>query len=215
MCCIIDWPPYVERVVGDCQCGFHQGRSRTEQIFNVCQVLEKCKEVGIEMHHLFIDFKAAYDSIDRTRLYLAMEEMQIPKKLINLVRVTMRNTEYQIRIQSTLSESLLIKKSPSGRYPSILLFNVALEKVIRDVKINTRGNIFYKSVQIFACADDIDIVGQSQAAMKEAFISLEKVAKEMNLHVNQEKTKYMPVTKKDYAHIPSHIEIGPYQFETA
>jgi hypothetical protein len=24
----------------------------------------------------------------------------------------------------------------------------------------------------------------------------------------------MPVTKKDYAHIPSHIEIGPYQFET-
>jgi hypothetical protein len=24
----------------------------------------------------------------------------------------------------------------------------------------------------------------------------------------------MPVTIKDYAHIPSHTEIGPYQFET-
>jgi hypothetical protein len=127
----------------------------------------------------------------------------------------MRNTEYQIRIQSTLSEPLLIKnRIHQGDTLAYLLFNVALEKVIRDVKINTRGNIFYRSVQIFSCADDIDIVGRSQTAMKEAFISLEKVAKEMNLQVNQEKTKYMPVTKEDYAYIPSHIEIGPYQFET-
>jgi hypothetical protein len=36
----------------------------------------------------------------------------------------------------------------------------------------------------------------------------------MGLQVNQEKTKYMPVTEKDYAHIPSHTEIGSYQFET-
>jgi hypothetical protein len=41
-----------ERVVGDYQCGFRQERSTTEQIFNVRQILEKCKEVGIQMHHL-------------------------------------------------------------------------------------------------------------------------------------------------------------------
>jgi hypothetical protein len=56
------------------------------------QNILKSREVGIEMHHLFIDFKAAYDSMDRTSLHLAMEEMQIPKKLVNLVRITMRNT---------------------------------------------------------------------------------------------------------------------------
>jgi hypothetical protein len=57
-------------------------------------------------------------------------------------------------------------------------------------------------------------VGRSQAAMKEAFISLEMAAKEMGLQVNQENTKYMTVNKKYYTHIPSHIEICPYQFET-
>jgi hypothetical protein len=57
--------PYVEKVVGDYQCAFLQGRSTKEQVFNVRQILEKCKEVGIQMHHLFIDFKTAYDSIDR------------------------------------------------------------------------------------------------------------------------------------------------------
>jgi hypothetical protein len=40
-------------------------------------------------------------------------------------------------------------------------------------------------------------VGRSEAAMKEVFITLEKAAKKMSLQVNQEKTKYMPVTKKD------------------
>jgi 4-hydroxy-L-threonine phosphate dehydrogenase PdxA len=95
-----------------------------------------------------------------------------------------------------------------------LLFNIALEKVIRYAKINTRGGIFCKSVQIFAYADDIDIVGRSQVAVKEVFISLEKAAKKMGLQVNKGKAKYMPVTKKDYAHISSHIEIGSYQFET-
>jgi hypothetical protein len=40
-----------------------------------------------------------------------------------------------------------------------LLFNIALEKVVRDAGINTRGTIFCKSVQILAFADDIDIIG--------------------------------------------------------
>jgi hypothetical protein len=50
--------------------------------------------------------------------------------------------------------------------------------------------------------------------MKEAFISLEKAAREMHLQINQEKTKCMPATKQDCRHSPSHIEIGPYKFET-
>jgi sorting nexin-29 len=100
------------------------------------------------MHHLFIEFTAANDRTDRTRLY------------INLVRITVKNTQYQIRIQSTLFEPLLIKNGVhQGDALACLLFNIRLEKVIRDAKINTRGSIFFKSVQIFAYADDIDIVG--------------------------------------------------------
>jgi hypothetical protein len=47
-------------------------------------VLEKCNEFGIETHHIFIDFRAVYDSIDRSNLYMAMKEFQIPRKLIAL-----------------------------------------------------------------------------------------------------------------------------------
>jgi hypothetical protein len=48
------------------------------------------------------------------------------------------------------------------------VFNIALEKVIRDSGINLRGTNFYKSVQILAYVDDIVIIGRTQKAMKEA-----------------------------------------------
>jgi sorting nexin-29 len=60
--------PY-EKNIGDYQCGFRQGRSTSEQILSIRQILQKYSEFGIETHHLFSDFKAAYDSIDRCNLY--------------------------------------------------------------------------------------------------------------------------------------------------
>lgn len=44
--------------------------------------------------HLVRDFKASYDSIDRTRLCLANEKIEIVKKLINMITVTVRNAQY-------------------------------------------------------------------------------------------------------------------------
>jgi len=49
--------------------------------------------------------------------------------------------------------------------------------------------------------------------MTEAFTSLEKTAKDMNLFIKQEKTKYMPVTKKSHANYPHRLEVGPYKFQ--
>jgi sorting nexin-29 len=90
---------------------------------------------------------------------------------------------------------------------------VALEKFARDATLNIRGTIFYKSVQILVYADDIDIIGRTQSAKIEAFNRLGKAAKDMNLLVNQEKTKYMPVTRRSHAHNPYHLEVEPYKFE--
>jgi sorting nexin-29 len=94
-----------------------------------------------------------------------------------------------------------------------LLFNIALETVIRDAAVNIRGTIFYKSIQIVAYADDIHIIGRTQSALIAAFTSLEKAAKDMNLFTNQEKTKHIPVTKKSHANYLHHLEVGSYKFQ--
>jgi len=124
--------PYVETTIGDYQCGFHQERSTVHQIFTVHQILEKFSEYGKDIHHLFIDFKAAYVSIDRRCLYAAMEELNIPQKLIALVKATMNNTQCRVKIQNRFSEPINVKNGVRQGDPlACLLFNIALENVIR------------------------------------------------------------------------------------
>jgi hypothetical protein len=55
---------------------------------------------------------------------------------------------------------------------------------------------------------------EHKKSTKETFLNLEKAAKKMNLQINQNKTKYMPVTKNECANGPVHIEIGSYKCET-
>ena len=72
-----------------------------------------------------------------------------------------------------------------------ILFNIELEQIIREADINQRGNIFYKSVQILAYADDVDIISRSPKSLQEATIALDRAARMMGLEINQAKTKHM------------------------
>ena len=60
-----------------------------------------------------------------------------------------------------------------------ILFNMALEKIIREANINQRGNILYKSVQILAYADDIDIISRSLKSLQEVTIALDRAERIM------------------------------------
>ena len=78
--------PIVADLIGPYQCGFRPGKSTTDQIFTLRQILEKTHEKQIDTYHLFVDYKAAFDSPIREKLYEAMSELGIPTKLIRLCR---------------------------------------------------------------------------------------------------------------------------------
>jgi hypothetical protein len=190
--------PFVEDTVGQYQAGFRTGRSTVDQVFVLRQILEKTWEYNIDTYHLFVDFKAAYDSVSRTKLYKAMQEFGIPEKLINLTKMTMSAVVCRVRIQDSTSEPFETKCGlRQGDALSCLLFNVALERIVREANVVTTGNIFCKSTQILAYADDVDIIGRSLTALKEAFTNIDQAAKHMGLQVNEEKTKVMGVSTSE------------------
>ena len=160
-------------------------------------------ELQIETHHLFIlvDFKTAYDEVNRNQLCKAMQELGIPQKLVRLTQATMEGTTAKVNIHNELSVNFHIGKGlRQGDALACSLFNIALEKIILEANINQRGNIFYKSVQILAYADDIDIISRSPKSLQEATTALDRAARMMGLEINQNKTNYMICgTKKKYA----------------
>ncbi|WP_369199201.1 RNA-directed DNA polymerase, partial [Streptomyces djakartensis] len=96
--------PHLNDTIGAYQCGFRPGKSTTDQIFTLRQILEKTREYQIDTHHLFVDFKQAYDCIIRDELYSAMMELGIPKRLILLCQMTLAETKSAVRISQKASD---------------------------------------------------------------------------------------------------------------
>jgi sorting nexin-29 len=75
--------PYAEKIVGNYQCGFKDGKSTSDEINTIRQILEKMGEYGINILHLFMDFKAAYDFIGSTQISRLWRNFKFPENLEN------------------------------------------------------------------------------------------------------------------------------------
>ncbi|XP_060665548.1 uncharacterized protein LOC132797786 [Drosophila nasuta] len=103
--------PYTSTLIGPYQCGFRPGKSTIDQIFTLRQILEKTHENGIDTHHLFVDYKAAFDSPTRERLYATMSEFGIPAKLIRLCRMTLSSTISSVKLLAYADDIDIIGRS--------------------------------------------------------------------------------------------------------
>ena len=130
--------------------------------------------------------------------------------------MTLSNTTSSVRIGKDLSEPFDTKRGfRQGDSLSCDFFNLMLEKIIRAAELNRSGTILYKSVQLLAYADDIDIIGKNKGYVCSAFSGLDREAKRMGLVVNEDKTKYLLSAHKQSEHtrLGTHVTVDSYKFE--
>jgi hypothetical protein len=165
------------------------------QIHVVRQILEKCYEFGIELHNIFLDFKQAFDKVNRLKLYESLKMLKIPTKLIKLVKTTLTNSRAVVEVYQGRTDVFNTNNGlRQGDALSTTLFNVVLEAAL--LKIDLRGNIRTDTKLLCAYADDVVIIARTQKVLKETFITLQKEAEELGLLINTNKTKYMQLTRK-------------------
>lgn len=187
---------YMEKEVGEYQCGFRKGRSTIDQIFTARQVLEKSLEYNVDLHHLYIDFQQAYDSVDRQVLMRDLLSMGVSKKLTRLVKMTMSGTRCRVKLQGLLSEEFpVVSGIMQGDTKATPLFNMTLEKAVRAIKTNPGGTIFDRLTQHMAYADDVEIVARTLPALAGALKEFETAAAARGLKINEQKTMYMKSTR--------------------
>jgi len=64
---------------------------------------------------------------------------------------------------------------------------------------------------MFAHADDVAMLSRNKNALKDALCNTESEARERGLIVNENKTKYMKVTRRVVN--GNHLQCGKYEFE--
>jgi hypothetical protein len=172
-------------------------------------MMEKHYEHNQNLHMLFVDFKQAFDSIDRYKLYQVMEYINIPYKLIRFVKTTMKNTTARVKVTNKLSNSFTGVRQGDG--VSTTLFILALHYGVQ--KIDQRGTIFTKLSHICAYSDDVVIVARTQKKLTEVHLDLEEEMSKLGMEINEKKTKYMVTSTYEHRRNAGDLRIGNKTFK--
>ena len=77
---------YMNHELPDVQAGFRKGRGTSDQIANICWIIEKAREFQENIYFCFIDFAKAFDCVNHDKLWKILKEMGIPDYLTCLLR---------------------------------------------------------------------------------------------------------------------------------
>ena len=117
----------------DVQAGFRKGRRTTDQIANICWIIEKSREFQKNMYFYFFDYAKAFDCVDHNKLWEILKEMGIPDHLTCLLRNLYAGQEAAVRTGHGTTDWFQIGRGVcQGCILSHCLFNLCAEYIMRN-----------------------------------------------------------------------------------
>jgi hypothetical protein len=187
-------------VLPDSQAGFRKGRGTVDNVYILDHLARnELRKKGGRMYALFIDFKAAFDKVDRVKMFECMRERGISEWLVRKVEEIYARTRNKVKVGEKEGEWFETTKGVRQGCPlSPLLFTIYVADVDEMLKKAQAGGVVVgrEKVWSLAFADDMVIVAKSEREMKEMMRNLEKYVRKKKLEVNVEKTKMMVFNKR-------------------
>lgn len=184
------------------QAGFREGYSCTDQINTLRIIIEQSTELQSSLYILFVDFEKAFDSVMRKKMWKAMKEFGIPKKIIKLTQEMYENYTCQVLHQGMLSEPIPVDKGvKQGCLLSPILFIMVLDLMMKKAMNRRRGIQWGLTDRLedLDFADDLCLLTNSFKDMEAKLNDLKTEASEVGLKINGKKTKEMRYNNRNKA----------------
>ena len=184
------------------QAGFMSDRSTIEQIFTIRQIVENTTEFRQKAFIAFVDFHAAFDSVDRKALSRILELTGLPEKYCRLLKALHHGTDSCVQVNGRRSPFVQITTwVRQGCAVTPELFNVIIDYVM--TKTTSRLSFGLKfgdhTITDVDFADDLAILADSMEQLLEALQILREEAAKAGLHINWNKTKIMAIDPSSIA----------------
>lgn len=192
----------LEPEIAEYQAGFRPNRSCPEQIFNLKTVLKMRALRQKPVVCTFVDFKKAYDSIDRPSLFQILEERGLDPKTREIIKQTLIGTKSKVKFVGEISEPFDIRTGVrQGDGLSPILFNVVLDKVMKEWERELRKCGVWKPIRLgvsknnlyipyLAFADDLAILTEDEQTAVKQLEVLKECAEKVGLQISFEKTEF-------------------------
>ena len=190
------------------QGGFRKGRSTVDHIFVMISMVEKAlaKSKG-KLYVAFVDFRTAYDSVNRNILWDVLRRAGVGGKMLRALRAMYSSVVAYVRVEAgcTTEEFSCPVGLKQGECSSPLLFSFIneLATTVRD-----KGNHGVQFVQgmaevfLLLFADDVALVSLTPGGLQNQLNNLKAEADRLKLEVNLAKTSIIVFRKG--GHLPRH-----------
>ena len=182
----------LDQVLRKEQCGFRKCRGCTDQLFALSQILEKCIAFQLDVSFCFINFRAAFDSVDREMMYKIMKHYGLPQKVVNVIRNSYEGFKCCVRAEGEKGQMFDVK---TGVHQGDVWSPILLGLVINYVLANSvQGGIdIGRCAADLDFADDVALLGVSDSEVQANLHRIEFLAEAVGLMINVGKTKNMGV----------------------
>ena len=170
---------------------------------------EKVKAVKMinansEKYILFIDLKAAYDSVVHSRLFRKMEEKGFPTEIINAVKTLYSSAKIKLNPLKTAIN--MNRGVMQGSIISPILFNLYIDDLVEAL-----GDIAF---EVLAYADDLAVICRDEKELALTIRRLEEWAARNHIAVNRKKSGIMVIHKdtKRWTMFRGYPIVNKYKF---
>ena len=188
------------------QSGFTSGRSTADAILSLRLLAEIHRAFRRPLNVAYIDIKSAFDSVDRTALWQALQGIGMPSFLLHLIRDLHEGTTAQVRTEHGLSTAF---STTSGvRQGCVLapsLFSCAIDWIMDQCSANLGTSIGQQRFTDIDYADDGALLTDDPKKWPDLLQDYEAAASTVGMHVNWKKTKLQNVGAGDP---PPPVTIG-------
>ena len=182
------------------QAGFRKGKSRSDHIFTLRQILEQSKEWNTTLYATFIDLEKAFGSVHRESLWRILRHYGIPSKIVNIIRMLYSDFKAKVICGPQLSENFSLKTGvKQGCILSPFLFTLCTDWLKKETTKTERRGITWILTNVLEdidFADDICPLLQSHNGMQPKTNELNANGGCLGFKTSTSKTKEMRMNSK-------------------
>ncbi|KAL1447226.1 hypothetical protein WDU94_000608 [Cyamophila willieti] len=192
----MDWMEK-ENLFCEGQAGFRRGRSCLDNIFVLMALIQlHLRTRGSKLYAAFVDYRTAFDVINRNRLWQKLYNLGVSSKFIRILQSLYEKTTCKIKVNDIRSTNAV--KVNKGLWQGDSYSPAAFAAYINDMEeymirkgyrgINIDGR---NEIILLLFADDLIILADSKIDLQKKLETLKEYSDENLLTVNTGKTKVM------------------------
>ena len=174
------------------QIGFIKGCRTADHIYLVKTLITKYTRNKGRLFAAFIDFKKAYDTVNRDTLLKNLKDYGIDGRIWENIKSIYQSVQYSIKIKNKvmkpISSNLGLKQ---GCPLSPLLFNIYINNITQYLQPTEEDSITVNNHKVthFMYADDLVIVSASKNGLQNKLDKLSKFSDTKDLTINTKKSQ--------------------------